>query len=251
PYVMVYIDDIIIFSKTENQHFKHIQEVFKILNKNKLHIKLEKCHLFKKELKYLGHIINAEGVRPDPKYIEKTLKLVKPKNLQGLQRLLGVIQWVAKYIPRIQEIVQPLNKLKSKNKKFEWNQKHDKILDKVKAMVKKLPVLMYPDINKPFVMETDASEYGMGAVLLQEDENGILKPVEFFSKLFTQHQRNWSAGEKECYAIVCALEKWRKLVIGTEVLIFSDARNLASAHKLKDLSSKITRLFIRLAPFNF
>src|SRR5690606_33962782 len=148
PYVMVYIDDIIIFSKTENQHFKHIQEVFKILNKNKLHIKLEKCHLFKKELKYLGHIINAEGVRPDPKYIEKTLKLVKPKNLQGLQRLLGVIQWVAKYIPRIQEIVQPLNKLKCKNKKFEWTQKHDKVLEKVKDMVKKLPTLIYPDNNK-------------------------------------------------------------------------------------------------------
>ena len=120
-FVKIYLDDILIVSKTEQEHLQHITEVFRRFAEYNIKLRIDKCKFFQTELKYLGHIINRNGIRPDTKYIDKIIKLKEPTNKKEVERFLGMVQWLAKFCPNLSKYTEPISKLKRKNYSFTWD----------------------------------------------------------------------------------------------------------------------------------
>ena len=166
----------------------------------------------------------------------------------------GIINWLAKYIPHLSQKIEPINKLRRKGVKWNWSKEQEKAFRDIKQAVEKADILKHPDKNKEFYVICDASEYATGAVLLQEYD-GIYYPVEFYSHLLDEHERNWHISEKEILSVVLALEKWEKYISGTHFHVFTDHRNLIqllnyeTENKVK--RSKLIRWILRLQEFDF
>ena len=253
-FVIIYLDDILILSKTEEEHIKHLRLVFKRLSEYNLKLRIDKCKFFAKELKYLGFILNACGIKPDPKYIEKVIELKIPTDKKSLQRVLGMINWLHRYIPRLSDYIWPLTKLTRKSQKFDWNDECNLALNKIKELVRNTQILRHPDLSQPFYVVCDASNFGIGAVLMQK-YNDKLCPCEYWSKLFGDNEKHWHVSEKEVAAIVFSLEKWQKYLLGRHFYVFTDHKNLEVLHtKFENKSlgnAKLLRWLIRMEPFDF
>ena len=253
-FVIIYLDDILILSKTEAEHIKHLRLVFQRLSEYNLKLRIDKCKFFAKELKYLGFILDAYGIRPDPAYIDKVIELRIPTDKKSLQRVLGMINWLHRYIPRLSDYIWPLTRLTRKNIKFEWNNECNLAFIQIKKMVKNTQILRHPDLTQPFYVVCDASNFGIGAVLMQKHGN-TLHPCEYWSKLFGDNEKHWHVSEKELSAIVYSLEKWRKYLLGRHFYVFTDHKNLETLHtKFADKTlnnQKLLRWLIRMEPFDF
>ena len=162
---LIYLDDIIIFSKTFEEHMKRLEEIFGRLREANLKIKPQKCHFFCSSLKYLGHIISSEGVQTDPAKIQTIKEWPKPINTEEVQRFLGLCTYYRRFVKDFSKIASPLYKLTQKNVEFRWNSECETAFSLLKTELVNAPVLKYPDFTKPFILDTDASEMGIGAVL--------------------------------------------------------------------------------------
>ena len=255
-FVIVYLDDILILSKTQHEHVKHLRLVFQRLSEYNLKIRFDKCHFFQHELKYLGFILNEQGVRPDPDYIDKIIELQPPTDKASLKRVLGMINWLHRYIPRLSDYIWPLTQLTKKNVKFDWegNPENQIAFDKIKALVQRARLLRHPDLSKPFYVVCDASLFGVGAVLMQK-HGDILEPCEFWSRLFSDSEVHWHVSEKELSAIVFSLEKWSKYLLGKHFYVYTDHKNLETLHTKYQSqtlnNSKLTRWLLRVEEFDF
>ena len=250
-FVKLYLEDVLIVRKTEIEHFNHIKIVFERLKQYNIKLRLDKCKFFQKELKYLGHIINKDGIKPDTKYIDKVIKLKEPTTKKEVERFLGMVQWLGKFIPNLSKYTEPISKLKRKDVKFIWNDKTQQAFNKIKNAVKLAKGLKYPNFDETFYVITDASDYAIGAVLMQLDSKKKLVPIEFMSKQLDTHQRNWHCSEKEVYAILFALEKWKQYLLRKKFIIYTDHRNLVELIKVPKYNSKLNRWLLRLQPFHF
>jgi hypothetical protein len=203
--VLIYLDDILIFSKTPEEHLQHIQEVFEACKANKLSLKTKKCHFFKQELKFLGHIISKEGIRPDPEKVEAVKNWPTPKNQHDVRSFLGLTTYFKRFIRGYAKIACALMELtKDQYKKnFIWDARCQAAFDKLKELLSEAPLLAIPDFTKPFTLVTDASQVGLGGVLLQEH-----KPCAFESKKFTVAECNYTTTERELLAVVHCFNKW-------------------------------------------
>ena len=159
-------------------------------------------------LKYLGFILSADGVRPDPEYIQRVIEMPQPTDRKSVQRAIGMVQWLHRYIPRLSDYTWPLTALTKKNAKFVWDERCDMAWRRIKELVHNAHFLRHPDMTKDFFVACDASSYGIGAVLMQ-CHDGLLHPVEFWSRLFKAAECHWHVSEKEMASIVFTLEKWR------------------------------------------
>ena len=252
-FVIVYIDDILILSKTEEEHMEHIRAVFALLDEYNMVIRLDKCHFFQQELKYLGFIINGEGMRPDPTFVKKVINLQQPTDKKSVLRMIGMINWLSRYIPRFSDHIRPLTKL-STQKKIIWTNEHQAALDKLKQLIANAPLLRHPDLSKQFFVICDASDYGIGSVLMQK-YNSILHPVEFWSSMFDKNQVRWHVSEKELAAVVLTLEKFAKYLLNQKFFVFTDHKNIRELHTRYDQhtleNSKLTRWLLRMEQFDF
>ncbi|GFX85902.1 retrovirus-related Pol polyprotein from transposon 297 [Trichonephila clavipes] len=177
-YVNVYVDDVIISSPSFTQHVEHLKEVFPLLHEAGLTLNKDKCKFCCEELKYLGLIINKEGIKTDETKVQAIIEIKPPRNSKEVSKFLGMSQWYRNFIKNYAGICKPLYNLKRKLKRFIyiWSIKVQKAFDAVKAAITKAPVLKFPDFKKPFELFTDASSIGLGADLTQEQ-----RPVVFFS----------------------------------------------------------------------
>ena len=206
-FVAVYLDDIIIFTDgTFEDHIKHLEQVFVKLREARLKIKLSKCHFCLPNIHFLGHVVGRDGIHPDPEKVEKVRNYPIPKDLKQLRAALGLFSYYRKFVKDFSKIARPLYTLLKKDIPFLWENNQQKAFDHLKEILTKAPVLSYPDFTKPFVIFTDASKIGLGAVLSQRKEDEKEHVIAYASRSLNQAEKNYSVTEQECLAVVWAIQ---------------------------------------------
>ena len=163
-FAMGYLDDIIIFSETEEEHLQHLEEIFERLQQAGLKLKLQKCSFFKKHIQYLGHLISDEGIQPLPEKLESIVKMPIPQNAKQVKQFLGLVGYYRKFVPCFSDIARPLTQLTRKNEGFNWSTECDKCFHMLKDYLQGAPILRYPDPTADYILYTDASKYAYAGV---------------------------------------------------------------------------------------
>ncbi|KAJ7960249.1 Ty3/gypsy retrotransposon protein [Quillaja saponaria] len=219
-FVLVFIDDILIYSQNWGQHIKHLTVIFEVLRKHTLFVKENKCSFGAKEVEYLGHIITEDGVAADPKKIEGMIEWPVPKTVKALRGFLGLTGYYRKFVKGYGSISKPLTEL-LKKEAFIWSQEAEAAFQRLKKAMTEAPVLAMPNFNVIFIIEIDACGIGIGAVLMQTN-----RPIAFISKALSQKHQSMSTYEKEMLAIVFAVRKWSSYLIGRHFQIRTDHQSL-------------------------
>ena len=220
-FAMEYLDDIIIFSKTEEEHLQLLEQIFELLRKAGLKLKLQKCGFFKKHIQYLGHLISDEGIQPLPEKLESIGKMPIPQNAKQVKQFLGLVGYYRKFVPNFSDITRPLTQLTRKNEGFNWSTECDKCFHMLKDYLQEAPILRHPDPTAYYILYTDASKYAYAGVLTQSiDETD--HPVAYTSGLFRGSQLNWAALTKEAYAIYMSVKKLSFYLDSAQITLRSD-----------------------------
>lgn len=251
-FVVVYLNDIGIFSATAELHLQHLEAVLTELRSNRLYARLEKCVFLQTEVAFLGHVISSHGLHVDPRKVEAVTAWPVPTNRRELQRFLGLVGYYRRFIADFATLLAPLSDLLKDQVTWRWEQSQEHSFYVVKAALTQAPVLQLPNFALPFIVTTDASGVGVGGVLSQM-KNGHDLPVAFFSKKLIPTERRWSAVEQEMLAIKLCFEVWRVYLINAPFRLFMD--NIACRYILapsrKKLSTKLLRWLGYLSEFRF
>lgn len=248
-FVIVFLDDVLVFSKSIEEHERHMKEVLQILREQRLYAKLEKCDLVRRSVEFLGHQLGEEGLGREKGKTEEIEKWPPPKNKTEVRQFLGLAGYYRKFVQGFSEVAQPLTRLTHNEVKFEWGEAEQKAFELLKGALRTAPVLALPDASKPFVMNTDASGTAIGAVLQQDHGKG-LQPVGFWSRTLTEAQQDYPVHEQEMLAIVEACLTWRHLIQGRQVTVRSDHHSLQHFFTQRGLSKRQVRWMEALADFD-
>ncbi len=243
-FVLVYLDDILIYSKNEAEHLRHIQTVLAVLRQHKLFARLSKCAFGLESVEFLGHIVSKDGICVDPKKVEVIKQWPTPKSQKDVRSFLGLAGYFRRFVDRFAHIARPLTDLTSASKAVwtnqSWTPAAQEAFDKLKHALITAPVLIAPDFSKPFELFTDASGKAVGAVLLQDHGKGP-QPIAYHSRKMTPAEQNYPPGEQELLGIVDALTTWRCYLQGSEFLVNSDHLNLTYLTTKTTLSRRQAR----------
>src|SRR5215467_6287870 len=250
--IIVYMDDILIHAQTKEKLKRITREVLRILKKNDLYLKTEKCEFAQQKLEYLGVVIEPGKVSMDVNKLKGIQDWPTPTNTRDVRKFIGFCNFYRRFIKDYSKMARPLNALMSKNKTFEWTKECEDSFKILKEKFETQPVLAMPDPLKPFEIECDASMNAAGAVLYQNDKNGTRHPIAYFSKGFTPAERNYHCSEQEFFAIILALREWRHYIQGSPHLtvIWTDHENLTRWRKLQQLSRRQVRWTQDIQEFN-
>ena len=218
--VLVFFDDILVYSKNLNEHWSHLAEVFTLMRTNQMYAKLSKCTFAQTKVEYLGHFISATGIETDPNKLSAVDSWPVPSNVKDLRSFLGLTGYYRKFVRGYALLSRPLTDLLKKGS-FHWTETAQDAFNKLKVALTTAPVLAIPDFNKQFIVETDASKTGIGAVLMQESH-----PLAFISRALGPKWQKLSVYEKELLAIVFAVQKWEQYLTGNHFIIKTDQKSL-------------------------
>jgi hypothetical protein len=246
----VYFDDILIFSQTFEEHLDHIQQVLTKLREAGLTIHPKKVQLCRQKLKFLGHIIEPGKSHPNPEKVEKLHNYPTPKNATQVMQFLGLVGFYRKFIPDFAKFAKPLHELTKKDCKFKWSDDAQKSFKFLKGALTEMTEVYMPDLNHPFVIQCDASEKGVGAVLLQEKE-GNRYPIWFASRSLKPAETRYSTSEKECLAVLWAIEKFKGFIEYSHFVVETDHQALQWLQKIKEPSGRLARWFFTLQMYDF
>ena len=210
--VVVFIDNVIVGTETEEGYNELVAEVIKRLEENDLYVKPEKCKWKVKEVEFLGVVIGPEGIKMEKKKVKGVLEWPTLKCIKDVQKFLGLANYYCRFIKGFVTVARPLHDLVKKDKKWEWTEREEKAFKELKERFTKEPVLAASDIDEKMRMEVDALDYAMGGVLSMECEDGLWRPVAFLLKSLNETERNYEIHDKEMLAIVRGLEVWRHLL---------------------------------------
>ena len=248
-FVKIYLDDVLVYSSTPEQHLEHLQQVFDRLRKHKLRLKKKKCKFFCKEMKYLGYIINESGILPDPEKVKILKTLPSPKTVRDVRSVLGMCSYYRRFIKWYSEIALPLTNLTKKSCKFVWTQECEQAFRKLIDLLSNSPVLAHPRTDLPFVLYTDASKTCVGAVLAQVFPEGE-RPIHFLSHKLSDTQRKWPPVQSEAYAIYYAVQKFRPYLYGAKVIVRTDHRPLTTLFTAELQNPTIQKWAVYLGEYN-
>ncbi len=245
---MVYIDDIVIFSRSPEEHRQHVEEVLERINAAGMTLKLPKCSFGQSEVKLLGYTINGSGIAPQEEKTEAIRNLPVPTKVRDVRAFLGMAGYYRQCVPAFADIAAPLVRLTRKNAKFTWDDACQAAFDMLKEKLVSADVMIYPDKDKPYILHTDASDFAVGAILTQ-DVNGLDRHIQYVSKALTESQRKWPAITKEAYAIVFALQKLRPYLQGARFTVWTDHKPLKSLFSCEIKNSMVQRWAMQISEF--
>ena len=247
-----YVDDVIIYSDSWEDHLKISEAFFKRVSEAKLTINLVKSELCHATVEYLGHVVGQGQIKPVMAKVEAILDFPRPTSKKELMRFLGMAGYYRKFCPNFSTVTSSLTNLLRKDVKFSWAESCQLAFDKVKAILTSYPVLTAPDFSKDFKLAVDASDVGVGAVLLQEGKENIDLPICYFSKKLDKHQKNYSTIEKECLALLLSLQHF-DVYIGSTVhplVVFTDHNPLTFINKMQNKNQRLMRWGLMLQEYN-
>ena len=247
---LVYLDDIMVYSENVESHYVKLEQVFSRLRRANLKLKLEKCQFFRQSLVYLGYLVTTEGLKPDPAKVSTLENYPPPTSVEEARSFVGLAGYYRQMIPGFSHLAAPITNLFKKNVVFEWSPECHRAFQEIIRRLITYPVIRFPDFSKPFIISTDASGYGIGAVLSQRDDEGVEHPISFASRLLSKAERNYPVIEREALGVVWALAKFRTMVYGYELDIRVDHQPLTSLFKDKTLEGKLSRWALKVAEYN-
>lgn len=250
PYCFVYLDDVIVATSDFDTHLKVLREVLDRLTKAGLTLSRGKCKICLPELRYLGYIVNAQGISVDPEKISVILKLDPPNNIKQVRSFLGMVGWYRRFIPNFAELITPISKLLRKGQPFCWDVTCDVAFNKIRNLLVSKPILACPNFELPFTVQTDASAFALGAVLTQSYEDGD-RVICYLSRTLTRQEQNFSTTERECLAVIWAIEKLRPYLEGQKFSVITDHHSLVWLQNLKDPVGRLARWALRLQSYDY
>lgn len=253
PHVYVYLDDIIITSKSLAEHFRLLKTVAERLRDANLTISLEKSKFCQKQISYLGYTLSEKGLAIDSTKIQSILDYATPRTLKDVRRFIGMVSFYKQFVEKFSDLTAPITDLLKKGKgKMCWTQEAEEAFLKIKSVLTSSKVLANPDFMLPFTIESDASDVAVGAVLVQV-QDGIRRPIAFFSRKLSASQRKYAPTEKECLGVLMAIEKFRHFVEGSKFTVITDAQSLIWLSKIsaEGGSARLIRWALKLQQYNF
>ena len=248
-FAMGYLDDIIIYSRSEKEHLEHLEEIFIRLKAAGLKLKLEKCCFFKKHIQYLGHLVSAEGIQPLPEKLKSIAKMPAPNNPKEVKQFLGLVGYYRKFIPRFADISRVLTHLTKKDVEFNWTPECKNCFWILKEFLQQAPILKYPDPQANYTLYTDASKYAYAGILTQHSD-GTDHPITYVSGLFRGSQLNWAMLTKEAYAIYMSVKKLSFYIDTAKITVKSDHLPLKKFLEKNTLNSKVNNWAVELESQN-
>lgn len=251
-----FLDDIVVTGDTEEEHLRNLEEVLKRLKEAGFKLNLKKCQFFEKSISYLGHIIDKDGLRKDENKVKAMIETPKPKNVDQIRAFVGMINYYSKFVPKLAQILRPLYDLLKKGKNFYWNAQCEIAFNKAKEEVASDRVLVHYNPDKPLRLACDASQAGIGAVLMHVEEDGIEKPISFVSRVLSNAEKNYSMIHKEALAIYWAVKKFYQYLAGRRFELCSDHKPLKALFgENKSLpqmaAGRLQRWALFLSSFNY
>ena len=236
-FVFNFIDDILIYSKTVEEHFEHIRKVLEVFKKNKLKINIEKCSFMQTEVEVLGHKVSAKGLSPLDSKIEAIKKWKAPTDLHELRSFLGAIGYYRTFIDKYAQVTAPLCKLLRKGVKYQWKEEQEESFKILKEKLMNAPILKFPSFKKEFIIRTDASYDGVGGVLLQKsEETNKEHPIHYMSRTLSKHEKNYGITDLEGAALFYCLTKFKPYIMGNphKTIIYTDHKPLVGLFNKKE-----------------
>jgi hypothetical protein len=220
-FVVVFIDDILIYSKNEEEHAQHLRIVLTCLREHQLYAKFSKCVFWLEEVQFLGHVLSAKGIAVDPSKVQDILEWKPPTTVHQVRSFLGLARYYRRFIPDFSKLVKPITSLLKNDTKFNWSLKCNEAFEKLKILLTTAPVLAQPNINKPFDVYCDASGSGLGCVLMQAG-----RVIAYASRQLRRHEEHYPTHDLELAAVVHALKIWRHYLLGNICHIYTDHKSL-------------------------
>lgn len=256
PQTAAFIDDIIIAGKTPQEHMTLLQEVFRRLKHMNIRIKKAKCRFMATEITYLGHKIDEHGIHPTEEHIEAIRKMPAPTNKKELRFFLGSMNFYSRFIPHLQSLCAPLHVLTKHDTKWTWSADEDQLFLRLKSMLTSKDTLVHYNADLPLVLTTDASDHGVGAVLMHKLTDGVEKPVAYASRILDHREKQYSAIDKEALAIIFGVTKFYQYIYGRKFLVRTDHKPLerilrAQREIPKMAANRLQRWAIILSTFDY
>ncbi|KAJ8753028.1 hypothetical protein K2173_008816 [Erythroxylum novogranatense] len=235
-FIIVFIDDILVYSKSDVEHEDHLRVTLETLRKNELYAKFDKCKFWLREVVFLGHVISERGVHVDPQKIEAVIKWEAPKNVTEVRSFLGLAGYYRRFVEGFSLIATPLSKLTRKNQKFEWTEECQSSFEELKNRLTTAPILTLPYGDDGYIVYSDASRKGLGCVLMQGE-----KVIAYASRQLKPYEMNYPIHELELAAIIFALKIWRHYLYGVATRVFTDHKSLKYLLTQKELNLRQRR----------
>ena len=240
---LTYLDDVLVIGRSIEEHNQNLVKVFDCLRDAGLRLKQPtKCKLAQRSVEYLGHIVSEEGVRTDPKKLQAVNEYPTPTDVKSLRSFLGLASYYCRFIPNFVKTAGPLYTLTKKDVEFAWTPQSQIVFEKLKKLLTSAPVLAFPDFSVPFILETDASLQGLGAVLaLQQLSDKLVRPIAYASRCLQPHEKNYGITELEGLGVVWAVKHFRPYIYGQHCDIYTDHEALKSLLNTPQPSGKLAR----------
>ncbi|GKA22532.1 putative reverse transcriptase domain-containing protein [Tanacetum coccineum] len=245
-FVIVFIDDILIYSRNEKEHEEHLKTNSEsLLKKEELYAKFSKCEFWINTVKFLGHVIDSSGIHVDPAKIEAVKNWASPTTPSEIRQFLGLAGYYRRFIEGFSKIAKPMTELTQKNQKFDWGEEQEEAFQLLKQKLCAAPILALPEGSEDFVVYCDASIKGLGAVLMQR-----MKVIAYASRQLKIHEKNYTTHDLELGAVVFALKIWRHYLYGTKCVVFTDHKSLQHILDQKDLNMRQRRWIELLSDYD-
>ncbi|GKA80045.1 putative reverse transcriptase domain-containing protein [Tanacetum coccineum] len=235
-FMIVFIDDILIYSKNKQEHEEHLKLILELLKKEELYAKFSKCEFWIPKAQFLGHMIDSKGIHVDPAKIESIKDWASPKSPTEIRQFLGLAGYYRRFIEGFSKIAKPMTKLTQKKVKFEWGDKQEAAFQLLKQKLCSAPILALPEGSEDFIAYCDASKKGLGAVLMQRE-----KVISYASCQLKIHEKNYTTYDLELGVVVFALKIWRHYLYGTKCTVFTDHKSLQHILDQKELNMRQRR----------